>query len=175
MSREIERKFLFVGSIDALISAGKVTQIRKIRQGYLTNYSDSLVVRVRQEIVTDEKSGRVDPMAFITIKKDDGMGDGLLELESRTEYALASEMLSHVNGNVIEKTRYVLDDGSEIDVFLGSLTGLKWVEIEVDSIDQEIVVPAYCGKELTGTKGISNFDLSQIPETVIKLINSLEG
>ncbi|PYB73005.1 MULTISPECIES: CYTH domain-containing protein [Rhizobium] len=144
MAKEIERKFLVRN--DGW-KAG-VTSRTRIRQAYVTAEPDRSV-RIRT---------RNDETAQLTIK----FGTGLLtrdEFEYDIPHEDALEMIEFATGNVIEKTRYTVDFKGftwEIDVFEGAYRGLVIAEVEMASEEDEPLLPAWLGQEVTGDKRYSN-------------------
>ena len=72
------------GDISTLWKGQRIVSIINIRQGYLTNHSDSLVLRVRhcfKEIFSSDYSYETEKFGVITIKKDDGMGERKSQLK----------------------------------------------------------------------------------------------
>lgn len=167
MAREIERKFVFTGNLQKLQEEGRIKEIRSIKQGYYSDPLDSMVVRVRQQEVNHAlfymKS------SFLTIKRADG-GPGVIEHEFQINNDLASEMLDECEDKIVYKHRYIVDlqDGliAEIDYFNKALGGICIVEIEIPSENHVFTIPDFCGVELTGVHGISNFNMALNPGKV---------
>lgn len=134
MGKEIERKFLVVDK-SYRHQAGSS---HRIVQGYLSKNADA-TVRIRI----------MDNDAFLTVKsRNDGPVRG--EWEYRIPVAEAMEMLELCRGGgLIEKTRYRVGRW-EIDEFHGAREGLVVAEIELQSADEEIELPAFVGQEVTG-------------------------
>ena len=66
----------------------------------------------------------------------------------------------------ITKIRYQLKINKKnwvVDVFEQSNSGLKIAEIELNSESEEIEVPSWCGREITGIKSLSNASLAKTP------------
>ena len=92
------------------------------------------------------------------------------ELElTREQY---NHMLSKIEGNIIEKTRYCIKDPHgyvmEIDIFSGMLEGLAYMEIEFPT-EQEACAypnPAWAIKDVTFDHRYKNASLAKngIPE-----------
>ena len=148
MGAEIERKFLVEG--DSWGAHAHAPQ--RLRQGYIGRGPDA-VVRVRT----------IGARAFLTIKSP---GASLVRAEY--EYAIppkdAEELLANAcAGQCIEKTRHRIEwDGLDwvIDEFNGPLEGLVLAEIELYATDQDIELPAWAGREVTGVAGYSNEQLA---------------
>jgi adenylate cyclase len=147
---EIERKFLVTG--DGWRAGAAATPIR---QGYLAADSERSV-RVR---VSGER-------AFLTIK-------GTLSGFTRAEYeyeipvADAHELLDGLCLRpLIEKTRHTLRHaGVEwvVDAFTGDNAGLVVAEVELESEDQAIDLPAWVGAEVTDDPRYLNVNLARHP------------
>lgn len=149
MGLEIERKFLL--SSDAWLKG--VTGSR-MAQGYLSVDPDR-TVRVR--LAGEE--------AWITIK---GRGEGIAR--SEFEYSIpsgdAAELLKLAVGSVVDKTRYRVEASGhlwEIDVFHGDNEGLVVAEVELDSTDEEVVLPKWVGEEVSDQRRYFNSSLSRKP------------
>lgn len=167
MAREIERKFVFIGDLSAIQIAGKISETKTILQGYYSDPADSMAVRVRwQSTVTGSEAYKE---GFLTIKKSDG-GPGLIEHEVSIPVAMAEEMIDECGTKTVNKIRYVvpLDNGlkAEIDCFTQKMTGVYIVEIEIPSENFVFSIPDFCGAELTGIHGISNFNMALNPDKV---------
>lgn len=137
MAKEIERKFLVKDESFKLFSTGVL-----YRQGYL-NRDKERTVRVR---VAGE-------LAYITIK---GITNGIerLEFEYQIPMKDANELLETLCVKpLIEKLRYkFVRDGHvwEVDEFIGENEGLIIAEVELKSTDEQVVLPDWVGKEVTG-------------------------
>ena len=146
MAKEIERKFLVWDESFKLFSAGVI-----YRQGYL-NQDKERTVRVR--VAGDQ--------AFITIK---GLTNGMERLEF--EYAIpiedGNELLESICIKpLIEKIRYNIEsDGHlwEVDVFKGDNEGLIVAEVELQSAEEQVILPDWVGKEVTGDARYYNSNL----------------
>jgi adenylate cyclase len=149
MGVEIERKFLVRNaSWKAAAGAGQ-----PCRQGYLCS-GDGATVRVR--IIGEQ--------AFLTIKGPSA-GIARSEFEYGIPVADAEAMLS-LCGQVVEKTRYFIGHAGlrwELDVFTGSNEGLVLAEVELESEDQEVALPDWAGKEVSGDPRYFNACLARHP------------
>ena len=151
MAIEIERKFLVKAG------AWPKTAGARYRQGYL---STDKVATVRVRSIEDPGSG--EQSAYLTVK-------GKLMGVSRTEYeyaipiADAQEMLDRLCSRpLIEKIRYKVPIGEvtwEIDEFLGDNAGLVVAEVELQTPDQPIALPAWIAQEVTGDLRYANSNL----------------
>jgi adenylate cyclase len=153
MGTEIERKFLIGDdSWKAAADAGKV-----IRQGYLTT-DPHRTVRVRR------KGDR----GFLTIK---GLSTGATRAEFEWEIPVdeADAMLDTLALRpLIEKTRYTIQHAGHewvLDVFVGDNAGLVMAEVELDSEDEEVVIPAWAVTEVTEDARYYNSALVKAPYT----------
>jgi len=136
MAREIERKFIVVGTTWKAGALGV-----RFRQGYLSTVKER-TVRVRTE----------GTRAVLTVK---GPTSGITRLEFEYEIPLdeANRMLDELcERPLVDKTRYRVDVGGliwEIDEFHGDNDGLVLAEIELTSPDQAFVRPAWIGREVS--------------------------
>ncbi|MBN9332212.1 CYTH domain-containing protein [Devosia sp.] len=151
MAQEIERKFLVSG--DGW-KAG-VESSARLQQGYLST-SAKATVRVR---IYDDRE------AVLTLK---GKPQGLARAEF--EYPLpledARELMEIAQPNVIEKRRYNVPHGAhmwEVDVFEGHHEGLIMAEVEMSSVDEEVVLPSWVGREVSDDDRYANASLSRTP------------
>lgn len=161
---EIERKYL----IKTLPENPEQYESIEMVQGYLNTEP---VVRVRRE--NDR---------YVMTYKSKG-------LIAREEYNLPlneeafAHLIQKADGIVIEKTRYLipLEEGetiarrdkdghlihggklAELDIFHGVLEGLKFVEVEFDSIEQAnaFVAPSWFGEDVSESGNYQNSKLSQ--------------
>ncbi len=151
MGTEIERKFLIGDdSWKAAADAGKI-----IRQGYLTT-DPHRTVRVRR------KGDR----GFLTIK---GLSTGATRAEFEWEIPVdeAEAMLDTLALRpLIEKTRYTIQHAGHewvLDVFVGDNAGLVMAEVELDSEDEEVVIPSWAAAEVTEDVRYYNSALVKAP------------
>ena len=149
MTKEIERKFLVDKTKWQPVSKGIL-----LTQGYLSA-NEYTTIRVRTQA----------DMGFLTIK---GKTQGFSRDEY--EYAIplqdAKEMLAMCPDGVIKKFRYTEEHNSmiwEIDVFLDKNEGLMMAEIELSSEEQEIILPHWIEKEVTGDVRYYNSYLANTP------------
>jgi adenylate cyclase len=150
--QEIERKFL-VNSLDFITEA---TKSQKIAQGYL-NSAPERTVRIR---IKDQKG-------YITIKGiGDETGTTRFEWEKEIDVNEAEALLQLCEKGVIEKTRYLIENGVhtfEVDVFEGENKGLIIAEIELKNANDFFEKPIWLGKEVTGDVKYYNAYLSNNP------------
>ena len=148
---EIERKFL-VSNLNACLQLH--TNSKRIVQGYLS-FDPARTVRVRK---TDTKP-------FLTIKgKSNATGDTRFEWEKEIPENEATQLLDLCLGQIIRKTRYIVPHQShlfEVDVFSGKLQGLVIAEVELSAADEQLDLPTWIGKEVTGDPRYYNSDLAK--------------
>ncbi|MGB1433985.1 MAG: CYTH domain-containing protein [Flavobacteriaceae bacterium] len=148
---EIERKFL-VSNLDECLQHH--TNSKSIVQGYLS-FDPARTVRIR----------KTDTGAFLTIKgKSNATGDTRLEWEKEIPENEATLLLDLCLGQIIRKTRYVVPHQShlfEVDVFSGKLQGLVIAEVELFSANEQLDLPTWIGKEVTGDLRYYNSDLAK--------------
>ncbi len=148
---EIERKFL-VSSIDNCLH--HYTKSIRIVQGYLS-FDPARTVRVRK---TDDK-------ALLTIKGEpNATGDTRFEWEKEIAQNEAIQLLDLSLGETIQKNRYVIPHKShlfEVDVFSGKLQGLIIAEVELSAAGDQLDLPTWIGKEVTGDPRYYNSNLAK--------------
>ena len=151
MPIEIERKYLLRNDDWRL----KADQGTKYVQGYIIG-SDKASVRVRTQ----------GSQAFINIKS------ATLDIKRQEfEYAIpldeAQELLSSLcEKPLVKKTRYIVvenGDEWEVDIFEEENEGLVVAEIELQSVDQNIVLPSWCGQEVSEDPRYYNVNLAKHP------------
>lgn len=142
MTIEIERKFLVKCDFP-------YNRKYNIKQGYLFNTKEK-VVRIR----------KTDSDCYLTIKLNlDEMSKYEYEYKIPEEHA--NELLNSCT-DIIDKTRHLFHSDKqtwEIDKFHGELEGLIIAEIELNSKDEEIVIPSFCSDEVTGDVRYYNSNL----------------
>lgn len=148
MAKEIERKFLVTNDSFKTMA----TQRMFIKQGYLSLRKES-TVRIR--INNDN--------AYLTIK-------GITQGHSRDEWEYpiptkdADAMLEKcIDGRIIEKFRYIVffnGNKWEIDEFLGEDSGLILAEIELETEEQQFVLPPFIGEEVTNNPQYYNSSIA---------------
>ncbi len=151
MALEIERKFLVIS--DAWKE--EVSDSLNLRQAYLSNNERSSV-RIR---LSNNK-------ANINIKSME-LGLSRLEYEFPIPYDEAEEILNSLcNKPQIEKIRHhVIYAGKlwEVDVFSADNAELVVAEVELDSLDEEVEIPRWAGKEVTQLARYYNSNLIKYP------------
>ena len=150
MAKEIERKFLIDMSYVNELSGG-----RRISQGYIST-SDKTVVRVR--IKGDE--------AFLTLKGEI-KGFTCSEYEYQIPLADAEKIIDELcSDGTVDKTRYEVAHGGhtwEIDVFHGKNEGLAVAEVELQDESENIELPKWVVREVTGDVKYFNVSLLNNP------------
>ena len=135
---EIERKFLVAND------AWRQSAVRSvsIRDGLIAVYQDRKVrVRISGDIAT------------VAIK---GPRIGIVrpEFESEIPIADAERMLSAIcRDDTLEKQRFFVENAGatwHVDVYGGILQGVVIAEIELQQETQELILPGWVGKEVTG-------------------------
>ena len=148
MAKEIERKFL------VLNEDFKQTAIRvhHIEQGYLKQNHPTVRIRIK------------DDEAFITIKGK-STPDGLTRDE--WEYPIprheAQEMMNLCSTPPLRKERYIVPNSGhiwEVDVFHDRHEGLIIAEVELTDEQEEIELPQWIGREVTGDIRYYNANLA---------------
>ncbi|RKD86331.1 CYTH domain-containing protein [Mangrovibacterium diazotrophicum] len=149
MATEIERKFL----VSEGFTPNGEKQIR-MTQGYLCADPER-TVRIR---IAGEK-------AFFTVK-------GKMKGISRPEFEYeipptdADEMLKLAVYPVIDKVRHIIyafGKKWEVDVFEGANAGLIIAEVELSDADENIDLPAWAAKEVSGDMRYHNSCLARDP------------
>lgn len=162
MGIEIERKFIFVGTLPK-----EYDESLMITQFYVSESTDS-EVRVRIE----------NDAATLTIKSKEP-GSRRTEFEYDLPISDAIDLQALFGENAIEKTRYVVAFGNlswEIDVFQGRLSGLILAEVELkEGHDEKIELPSWLGSEVTEDLRFRNVELAKIqsPDQMRSLVNSV--
>lgn len=137
---EIERKYLVTSDCYKEMAVARY----HIIQGYISREKTG-TVRVR---ITDDK-------AYLTIKGKPAAGHfARYEWEKEIDVKEAEELMKLCQGTIIDKTRWIvpaMEEGLkwEVDEFHGKHEGLVVAEIELESEDQVVVLPAFIGKEVT--------------------------
>ena len=151
MGIEIERRFL----VENEDWKDQVIRKEKFSQAYLNSSVDEWATRVR---IIDNNKG------YITLKSS---LNGIVNYEF--EYSIPRKdaiELIQLSKYKITKIRYQLKINKKnwvVDVFEESNSCLKIAEIELNSESEEIQVPSWCGKEITGIKSLSNASLAKAP------------
>lgn len=150
MAKEIERKFLVnTERMPAL------TQGQSLKQGYVCNDPER-VVRIRVAEAT----------AFVTIKGKN-VGATRLEFEYPIPVEDAQQMLYELcPAPLIEKVRHRIahqDHIWDVDVFSGDNEGLIVAEVELNGEDEDVALPDWVEREVTGEARYYNSSLREMP------------
>lgn len=94
--------------------------------------------------------------------------DGLTRFEWEKEISVseAELLLRLCEPGVIDKTRHEIPSGKhtiEVDVFHGENEGLIMAEIELERADEQLSLPSWIGKEVTGDERYYNSFLNKHP------------
>ena len=135
-------------------------------QGYIA--SGRRTVRVR---ISDNE-------AWLTIKgpSHDG-GLTRYEWEKSIDAKEALELMQLAEGALIEKRRYLVEyEGHtfEVDEFAGDNEGLVVAEVELQDSNEEVALPEWIGREVTGIKRYYNSHLREHPYKVWSEAERLE-
>lgn len=151
MAIEIERKFLVTGEYKSLS-----TSHSHIIQGYISSQKGR-TVRVR---IRDRK-------AYLTIKgpsRDGGLSRYEFEKEITLDEGLS--LLSLCEPGIIDKVRWLVPVGThtfEVDEFFKENEGLVMAEVELISPDEQVQLPGFLGREVTGDRRYYNSSLRLHP------------
>ena len=150
MALEIERRFLIKNDNWKEFITKKIT----VEQGYLTKSLDDWIIRIRY-------TGKEFKIAF---KK---------HIKSFTnfefEYAIPQkdgEVIMSNLSNTIKKDRYFLEIEKKswiIDCFKENNYPLEIAEIELSREEEDLYLPSFISKEITGLTDYSNFSLANKP------------
>lgn len=152
---EIERKFL----INCIPDGYELFPHKEIEQAYLCTEP---VLRIRKMIFEDESRTRKSVCKFTYKSK------GLLSREEfETDLSLEAydSLLKKCEGNIIQKTRYIIPYGKfiiELDIFHGDLAPLIMAEVEFESEEEanNFIPPHGFGDEVTLDPAYQNSYLS---------------
>lgn len=148
--KEIERKFLVTDNSYRTLAYDK----SDIIQGYIcSGHGHSVRVRTRGD------------KGYLTIKGPSTDGISRFEWEKEISPDDARELFTLCSER-IEKTRYLVRNGNhivEVDEFHGDNEGLVFAEIELSDVNEEVALPSYLGKEVTGDKHYYNAYISHHP------------
>jgi CYTH domain-containing protein len=150
MAQEIERKYMVVGEYKHLAHSS----IHMI-QGYIASGRRTVRVRI------------ADKQAWLTIKgpsRDGGLSR--YEWEKAIAPHEAMELMALAEGGIIEKMRHLVEyEGHtfEVDEFMGNNQGLVIAEVELHNAEEQVALPHWIGRELTGEKRFYNSHLRAHP------------
>ena len=147
MALEIERRFLIKNDNWKEFINKKIY----IEQGYLSESLNGWIIRVR---LIGNKSK-------ITLKKHI-KGFTNLEFEYCIPRSDAETIMSNLS-NTIKKDRFFLEIGKKfwiIDCFKEKNYPLEIAEIELSNEEEDLLLPSFISKEITGLTHYSNFSLA---------------
>jgi CYTH domain-containing protein len=150
MALEIERRFLIKNDTWKEFINKKIY----IEQGYLSKSLDGWIIRVR---LTGKNSK-------IALKKHI-KGFTNFEFEYSIPRSDAETIISNL-ANTIKKDRYFLEIDKKpwiIDCFKKNNYPLKIAEIELSNEKEDLFLPSFISKEITGLTHYSNFSLAYNP------------
>jgi CYTH domain-containing protein len=136
---EIERKFLVSNDDWRRLAVRSV----RLRDGLIAAYKDR---KVRVRIAGDA-------IATVAIK---GPRIGIAQAEFEYEIPIADAermLMTMCQDDTLEKERFFVEDAVEawhVDVYSGILQGVVIAEIELKHESQELILPRWIGKEVTG-------------------------
>ncbi len=148
--QEIERKYLVAN--DAW--RAEVCRSMRIAQGYLCSR------RVTARVRICDKQG---VLTFKGKSRDGGLSR--FEWEREIPRGVAERMLGHCKG-VVDKIRHLVNFAGhtfEIDEFRGDNEGLIIAEVELESVNEGVALPSWCGDEVTGERCFYNSFLAKHP------------
>ena len=150
MAFEIERRFLIKNDNWKEFITKKIY----IEQGYLSKSIDGWIIRIR---FTDKKSQ-------IAIKKHI-KGFTNFEFEYSIPRSDAETIMSNLS-SIIKKERFFLEVEKKfwiIDCFKENNYPLEIAEIELSNEKEDLFLPSFISKEITGLTHYSNFSLANNP------------
>ena len=150
MALEIERRFLIKNDHWKKFIIKKII----IEQGYLSKNLDEWIIRIRF-------TGKDYKM---TLKKHIASFTNF-EFEYSIPNQDGATIMSNLS-NTIKKERFLLEvEGKSwiIDCFKGKNYPLKIAEIELSREEEDLYLPSFISKEITGFKHYSNFSLANKP------------
>ncbi len=146
---EIEERFLVHEADRAVYRRGDRVDIR---QGYFPQHTPDTSARIRIR----KHGGKTE--AFLTVKT--GRGRVRNEQESPIHDLELAHQLLNLCPLQLMKTRYVTDDGWEIDELHGPLEGIILAEKEIDDPDEVVVLPEWITRATNVTDSITNLHLA---------------
>ena len=150
MAFEIERRFLIKNDNWKEFIIKKIS----IEQGYLNKSLDGWIIRVRH----------IGKNSKIALKKHIN-GFTNFEFEYSIPRSDAETIMSNLS-NKIKKDRYFLEIEKKswiIDCFKENNYPLKIAEIELSNEREDLILPSFISKEITGLTHYSNFSLANNP------------
>ncbi|MGW0832968.1 hypothetical protein [Streptomyces prunicolor] len=153
MSLEIERKFSVVDGWQ--VPPG--TTGEQLRQAYLSPRGAAVEFRVRSRLDAH----------VMTVKTFDAASGAMVrqEVEFEIDDAVFAELWDLADGDCLSKYRWNVPlehQVATVDEYDGTLTGLRVVEVEFDSVEEarSFRPPDWFGTELTGDPAWSNRELA---------------
>jgi len=150
MALEIERRFLINNDNWKKFITKKIY----IEQGYLSKSLNGWIIRIR---LTGKNSK-------IALKKHI-KGFTNFEFEYSIPRSDAETIMSNLSGT-IKKERFFLEVEEKswvIDCFKGNNYPLEIAEIELTNEEEDLLLPSFISKEITGLTHFSNFSLAYDP------------
>ena len=150
MALEIERRFLLKNDNWKEFITKKIS----IEQGYLSNSLDDWIIRIRC-------TGKDFKIAF---KKHIERFTNF-EFEYSIPQKDGETIMSNLS-NTIKKERFFLEVENKnwiIDCFQENNYPLEIAEIELSNEEEDLILPSFISKEITGIKHYSNFSLANKP------------
>ena len=150
MALEIERRFLIKNDNWKEFINKKVY----IEQGYLSKSLDDWIIRIRL----------IGKTSKIALKKHI-KGFTNFEFEYSIPRSDAEKIMSNLS-NTIKKDRFFLEIEKKswiIDCFKENNYPLKIAEIELSNEEEDLILPSFISKEITGLTYYSNFSLANNP------------
>ena len=150
MALEIERRFLIKNDNWKEFINKKIY----IEQGYLSQSLDGWIIRVRL----------IGKNSKIALKKHI-KGFTNFEFEYSIPRSDAETIMSNLS-NTIKKDRFFLEIENKswiIDCFKENNYPLKIAEIELSNEEEDLFLPSFISKEITGLTDYSNFSLANNP------------
>ncbi len=150
MALEIERRFLLKNDNWKKFIIKKIY----IEQGYLSKSLDDWIIRVRL----------IGKNSKIALKKHI-KGFTNFEFEYSIPRSDAETIMSNLSSK-IQKERFFLEVEKKswiIDCFKENNYPLEIAEIELSSEEEDLIIPSFISKEITGLNHYSNFSLANNP------------
>jgi len=150
MALEIERRFLVKNDIWIELITKKIF----IEQGYLSKSLDGWIIRIRS-------TGKNSKIAL----KKHIKGFTNFEFEYSIPRSDAETIMSNLS-NRIKKERFLLEVEKKswiIDCFKDNNYPLEIAEIELSNEEEDLFLPSFISKEITGLTHYSNFSLANNP------------
>ena len=150
MALEIERRFLIENDNWKEFVTRKIF----IEQGYLSNNLDDWIIRIRS--YGNEYK--------ISLKKHIASFTNF-EFEYSIPHQDGAKIMSNIS-NIIKKERFFLEVEKKswiVDCFKEDNYPLKIAEIELTNEEEDLSLPSFISKEITGHKHYSNFSLATKP------------